>query len=162
MILSFLWSPTSTERWGLVLDFHTQIKLKTWHIGLRGRAVRACVWAVGRKLMNEWMCAMSPGLLRWFGWMSQALFLLNYCCHFLFWWNILIFWCKAVNPLIARGEFWIQHYAPEHWFNWIDDLMWSTLQFFSLSFTLNASHLNEHTSFHTVLAAEINRTEIGT
>lgn len=41
--------------------------------------------------------------------------------------------------------------------------MWSTLLFFSpLSFTLNVSHLNEHASVHTVLAAEVNRTEVGT
>lgn len=39
----------------------------------------------------------------------------------------------------------------------------STLQLsFPLAFTPNVSHLNEHTSVHTVSAAEANRTEIGT
>lgn len=71
---------------------------------------KCCVWSVGRSRMNKCeLCHLGclGGSPEW----DRARFLLDYWCHFLFWWNILIFRCKAVNPLIAHGKFWIQYYA---------------------------------------------------
>lgn len=82
LFLSFLWSPASSECWGLVLDNLTQIKLKSRHIGPKGRAVSACVWSVARSVRDE--CAVCRlGCLG--GLARPCFFLIAGVILFLFW-----------------------------------------------------------------------------
>lgn len=95
-ILSFLSSPTSTECW----RFSHPDKMKNLTQCSKRKSLES-LCLISWVKHGEWTCGMSPGLFRWFGWMSQALFPLNYWRHC--WWNIVVFWWKAVNPPISCG-----------------------------------------------------------